>query len=167
MGRKLAGQARARTTAGQSVKGMPDYAPRQRGKILVVDDDQCMREGMSLFLGESGYACTTCENAFAAIGHLERDRFDLIITDLHMPICGGMDLLERIKTRWPTTKVMIITGDSDVGMRNHAIKNGADKYLTKPFSLERLLCDVDSCLVSHRPGKEIVTNDMTSKVARC
>lgn len=167
MGRKLADETSGPPALGQSAQEMPGYAPRKRGKLLVVDDDLCMREATGLFLGENGYACTTSDNAVAAIDHLERDRFDLVVTDLHMPEMDGISLLDWVKSRWPTTKVMIITGDTDVGIKAHAIDHGVDTYLVKPFTLDQFLGEVNGCLKHHRHGKGRCQKVSTSKPAGC
>lgn len=122
-------------------------APCQQGKrLLIVDDDLCMREVTELFLNENGYACTTSENAGRAIDHLKTDQFDLVITDLHMPDMDGLALLEWIKRRLPATKVMMMTGDSNRQFKQHAVKQGVANYLVKPFTLEKFLQEIEGCL---------------------
>ena len=167
MGRKLTNKTNALATSGQPSNAMLEYAPRQRKKLLIIDDDRCMREGAAMFLAGSGYACTIGESATAAIDHLERDRFDLIITDLHMPDIDGIVLLDWVKSRWPKTKVMIITGDTDARKKKHAIKKGADNYLMKPFTLDRFLNEVDECFIHHRPGRESYEEVVLSKAVSC
>lgn len=115
-------------------------------KLLLVDDDLCMREITELFLKENGYACTTSENAIRAIDRLQRDQFDLVITDLHMPEMDGIALLEWIKHRLPKTKVMMMTGDSDLSLKGQALKGGVVNYLVKPFTLERFLQEIEGSL---------------------
>ena len=115
-------------------------------KLLLVDDDLCMREITELFLNENGYACTTSENAFRAIDRLQSDQFDLVITDLHMPVMDGLALLEWIKRRLPKTKVMMMTGDSDMGLKYQALKRGVVNYLVKPFTLEKFLQEIEGSL---------------------
>ena len=146
MGVRSVAAASGQKSLSQAPNMLSGYAARPRGKLLVVEDDLCVREVVELFLTEKGYACTSSDNALAAIDHLQRDRFDLVVTDLHMPDMDGMALLERIKARWPETRVMIITGDTDVKMKNHAIKNGVDSYLTKPFTIDQLFREVSECI---------------------
>lgn len=146
---------------------MAEPVGRERGKLLVIDDDLCLREAAGMFLNANGYACTTSENAIAALASLERERFDLIVTDLHMPDMDGMALLEWIKTRWPKTRVIIMTGDADVGIQRQALENGADCYLMKPFTLDRFLREIESCLTNHRPALEINPDVFTSRAVSC
>lgn len=151
MGMKSATSPSGQKTVSHSAKVRSES--RQRRKLLVVDDDLCMRETAALFLVENGYACTiTSESAVGAMDRLKSDRFDLIITDLHMPEMDGMALLEWVKARWPHTKVMIITGDMDVALKGQALKKGVDSYLAKPFSLDQFLREVDDCLVDYSAG---------------
>ena len=164
---KSAALAKGQKPVGQRTNKFSKCRPPQKRKILVVDDDLCMREAAVLFLSENGYACIASENAVMAINLLEREQFDLIITDLHMPEMDGMVLMERAKAIWPKTKVMIITGDTDIGIKNHALKNGVDHYLVKPFTLDQFLCNVDGCLINHHPGRESYKEVLLSRAASC
>lgn len=161
MGVRSAAAANGRKSLSQAPDMLPGYAVRPRGRLLVVEDDLCVREVVELFLSEKGYACTSSDNALAAIGHLEKDRFDLVVTDLHMPDMDGMALLEWIKARWPETRVMIITGDTDVEMKNHAIKKGVDSYLTKPFTIDQFFREVSGCIIKS-PELESNPESLTS-----
>lgn len=122
--------------------------PSSGKKLLLVDDDLCMREITEHLLNENGYACTAAESARKAIDRLQRDQFDLVITDLHMPDIDGMALLEWIKRRLPKTKVMIMTGDADQGLKSHALQRGVANYLMKPFTLETFLREIEGSLIT-------------------
>ena len=154
MRRKKRDETRAPKTEGQSPSVFPEDAIRRRGKLLIVDDDLSVREIIGLFMSEKGYDCTLAESSDRAIYYLERERFDLVITDLHMPIMDGAALLEWVKLRLPTTKVMIITGDQDVALKSQVLKDGADNYLEKPFSIGHFLGEVERCLFNLRDGTE-------------
>lgn len=156
-----------RMRSATSIKGPKTFVPRQKIKILIVDDDLCMREAAAVLLGENGYTCLACENAAMAIDLLEREKFDLIITDLHMPEMDGMALMERVKTFWPKTKVMMITGDTDMGIKEQAFKNGVDHYLIKPFTLDQFLCNIEGCLNTPHPDQEGYQEVLTAWAANC
>ncbi len=83
---------------------------------------------------------------------LEKETFDLVLTDVVMPGIDGMGLLKEVKRRWPGTKVVILTGHA----RDHEIGDfllfGADEYLSKPFQVHQLLSAVSEVLHREREG---------------
>jgi len=133
---------------GRPPGGVPPLPSFQGKKLLLVEDDLCMREITELFLNENGYACISTENAVRAIDRLQNDQFDLVITDLHMPEMDGMELLAWIKRRLPKTKVMVMTGDADLGLRHQAHQHGVTNYLVKPFTLEKFLQEIEGSLTA-------------------
>lgn len=108
-------------------------------KILVVDDEQSMRELVSFHLRKHGYDVLTAEDAVVA-GHLVvRHKPDLLIVDVQMPFMNGYDFVEAVK-KDPETKnipVVFLTMDEDVGYR--APRLGAAAYLRKPVTADRLI----------------------------
>ena len=116
-------------------------ADPQRGKvrILVIDDDESIRELVKLHLSKGGYETILAEDAVVA-GHIVVDRApDLIIADVKMPYMNGYDFVAALKTD-PTTRdipVVFLTTSDDVAERSRQL--GAAAYLTKPVSAARLL----------------------------
>jgi len=149
MARKSENEMHVMNLLGHTLDILREDLPDRGKKLLIVDDDRYLREATGLFLSENGYACTTVEDALKAITRLENDRFDLVITDLHMPKMDGMALLSWIKRRQPTTKVMMMTGDTDVEHKCTAMSQGAINYLVKPFNLAEFLQEVEGCLTTH------------------
>ncbi len=108
--------------------------------ILIVDDEDAIRESLADFLRHSGYAkVVEARNGEEALERLTRERFFLVITDISMPIMGGLELLSRIRRTYPETDVAVITGHLELDFAIQAIKNGAFDYFKKPFRFEEVI----------------------------
>jgi len=107
-------------------------------KILIVDDEQSMREFLGILLEREGYAIETAESAEAALSHLEGSRYDLVISDIKMPGLDGISLLGRIKAGSPDTAVLMMTAYSTAEQAVEAMKIGAYDYISKPFKVEEI-----------------------------
>ena len=110
----------------------------EKKKILVVDDEAVVREGLRRVLEGDGYHVEVCANGRAALDLMQERAYDLVITDLKMPGMGGLEVLKTIKILQPEVPVIIITGYSTVDTAVDAMKNGAIDYIAKPFSPEQL-----------------------------
>jgi putative nucleotidyltransferase with HDIG domain len=108
-------------------------------RILVVDDEEAVRGMLSALLGRSGYATTVAESADEALQRLrEGPEYDLVISDIVMPISDGLSLLQNICTDHPGTPVVMVTALQDVHVVTKAFRNGAVDYLVKPFAHAQL-----------------------------
>ena len=103
------------------------------GKILLVDDEQIARENLAYILKKEGYDILAVESGRKALEELEKDEFDLVITDLRMPQVDGMQVVERTKQLYPETEVVVITGYATVATAVEAMQKGAYHYLAKPY----------------------------------
>lgn len=124
-------------------------------RILIVEDDPAMRLGMSHFLSTLGYDVVVCEDCEKAINILNREGFDLIITDLRLPDSDGFCIMREVKNRYPRTGVIIITAFADVKTAVQAIKDGAFDYLAKPFSNEELSVVIERFFKFHNLELEV------------
>lgn len=104
-------------------------------KVLVVDDDETIRDTLYELLSES-YVCQTAETAEKAVARLEADSYDVVLTDISMPGLSGLELLGHVRQNYPTTPVIIISGIGDQEHAQGLIRIGAFDFLLKPFSLE-------------------------------
>jgi DNA-binding NtrC family response regulator len=111
--------------------------------ILVIEDDPLMRLGMKHFLVSQGYAVSLCEDGIEGLRAVENPVHDLIITDLKLPHHDGFQILEKARTLFPQTGVIMVTGYAEVKSAVQAIKDGAFDYIAKPFSNEELLVSVE------------------------
>lgn len=101
-------------------------------RVLVVEDNAELAVIVKFKL-RSLYDTECVYTGEAAIRKLERDRFDIVLLDIGLPDRSGLDLLSEIKRRWPSTQVIIMTGDSDLTRLSVAQQRGAIRYLVKPF----------------------------------
>lgn len=114
-----------------------------KNRILIIEDEPSMRLGMNHFLASSGYAVKTCEDGAAGLSVIEKESFDMVITDLKLPKHDGFEILNKSKSLSPDTGVIIITAYADVKTAVQAIKAGAFDYIAKPFSNEELLITIE------------------------
>lgn len=119
-------------------------------KILVVDDEQGMRDFMSIVLKKEGFAVSTAEDGEAAIRALRKDRFDLVLTDVKMPRGSGIEVLKAVKEGSPETIVLMITAFASTETAIEAMKEGAYDYLTKPFRIEEVKLIIQNALEKKR-----------------
>ena len=107
-------------------------------RLLVVDDEQSIRR-LCMTIGNTlGYICTEAESAEAALGRLESDAPELILTDLKLPEMSGVELLKQTKRLLPHTEVAIMTGHGSIESAVDAMKLGAYDYIEKPFRVEKM-----------------------------
>lgn len=123
-------------------------------KILVAEDEEITLKHVLSTLGSEGYEVVGEKNGSAAFDRISRDHFDLIITDVKMPLMSGLDLLDKVKEIHPDIDVMIITGFGSVGDAVDAMKRGAYDYITKPFDLDELVIKVHKISEKKKLKKE-------------
>ncbi len=108
-------------------------------KILVVDDEAPVREILKKGLSQmGGFSVEVAENGLEAIEKIEKDVFDLVLTDMKMPGMDGLELLKTIKGTWPDMMVILITAYGSIETAVEAMKMGANDYITKPIDLNEL-----------------------------
>jgi len=107
-------------------------------KILVVDDDQGMREFLEIMLSREGYRVSAAGDAGKALSRCRKETFDLIITDLKMPKMDGIGFLKEVKQLSPETMVILITAYASGETAVTAMKEGAYDYIEKDFAIEDL-----------------------------
>ena len=107
-------------------------------KILVVDDDQGMREFLEIMMTREGYRVVTASDAGKALARCRKETFDLVITDLKMPKMDGIAFLKEVKQLSPETMVILITAYASGGTAVNAMKEGAYDYIEKDFAIEDL-----------------------------
>jgi signal transduction histidine kinase/DNA-binding response OmpR family regulator len=108
------------------------------GKILVVDDEERMCESLKTLLSEVGYEVTTVQEGEKAIEKINRDDFDLVVTDIKMPRWDGLDILKAARTKDQNALVILMTGFASLESAVNAINQGAYDYLMKPIEFPEL-----------------------------
>jgi putative nucleotidyltransferase with HDIG domain len=120
-------------------------------RILVVDDEEAIREIVSSMLTTAGYACKHAGSGLEALAVLTSgEEFELMLSDLMMADLDGIGLLERTKEKYPDMPVVMVTAVHDISVALRAIRDGAYDYLLKPFEREQLLNTVSRALENRR-----------------
>ena len=120
-------------------------------RILVVDDEEPIREIVSSMLTNAGYKTQQAASGLQALAVLESgEEFELMLSDLMMAELDGIGLLEKTKERYPDMPVVMVTAVHDISVALAAIRNGAYDYLLKPFEREQLLAMVRRALENRR-----------------
>jgi putative nucleotidyltransferase with HDIG domain len=125
-------------------------APTRPASILVVDDEAPMREVLLRNLRTGGYQLRSAGSVQEAWAVLESEPADLVLSDIMMPGGSGLELLERIKARYPDTAVVMVTALADIQAAIDALKLGAADYLLKPFTLDQVDLSVSRALELRR-----------------
>jgi len=119
-------------------------------KILVVDDEEAIREVVSTLLEAQGYQCTVASNADEALTHFRADSHDLVLSDIVMPGINGLMLLERVRSQDEDVPVIMVTAMHDISTALEAIRMGAYDYILKPFEKDQLYLSVRRALEHRR-----------------
>lgn len=119
-----------------------------KSRILVVDDEESIREFLEIMLKKEGYEITLAEDGQKAKDLLTKKTFDMIISDLQMPHVTGIELLKHVKESYPDTVFMLITAFGTTETAVEAMKMGAYDYLTKPFKIDEVRLNIQNALRS-------------------
>jgi two-component system response regulator PilR (NtrC family) len=121
-------------------------------RILIVDDDEAIRELLKEFFQGLGYETTTSANGSEALTIINQHDFDCIISDNVMPDVNGLELLERLREQGKKVPFLMITGYPTIETAVEVMKRGAYDYITKPLQLEDVRIKVERAL--HTKGLE-------------
>jgi two-component system response regulator PilR (NtrC family) len=123
-------------------------------KILVVDDDQGMREFLEIMLAREGYRVTCAANVEKALGRCRKEQFDLVITDLKMPGADGIEFIKKLKDLAPETMAILITAYASGETAVTAMKEGAYDYIEKGFDVEEIKVTIRNALANKGSKKD-------------
>ncbi|MGC6492638.1 MAG: sigma-54-dependent transcriptional regulator [Myxococcota bacterium] len=115
-------------------------------RILVVDDERAVRTMLRVSLKKAGMVVSSATNVEEALELLRVQTFDLILTDVNMPGSSGLELLKRVKVRWPDIAVVVMTGKGSITDAVAAVQGGAADYLVKPVARDALLLHLERAL---------------------
>jgi two-component system, NtrC family, response regulator PilR len=116
------------------------------GYILIVDDESHIREIFTLMLEKEGHIVTSASDGREAVELLEKDLYDLVITDVKMPHFDGLSLLKKVKEISPETEVIVMTAYASTSAAVEVMKEGAYDYVTKPLRFEEVNRAIDKAL---------------------
>ncbi len=124
-----------------------DNKLKEAPRILVVDDDKNIRILLCKYLTDAGYRVNMAGNAISAVRLLERMDFHVVVTDILLPDVKGTDLLFSIRSRFPFTKVILMTGEPNIESATRALRGGAFDYLTKPLKKDDLFRSIPKAVM--------------------
>ena len=129
---------------------LPDRTDKQT-HVLVVDDEPGFRSMLQWELGSRGMIVEVAINGAEAVKLIKEKTFDLVITDLTMPILDGLMLLEAVKQLTPETEVIMATGFGTVETAVHAMQQGAYDFVLKPYDFEKLTTRIKQAMSEPSP----------------
>src|SRR5262252_7663904 len=128
----------------------PFVNPGNKGKILVIDDEVDIREGLELLLTTEGYTAEIAQNGTEGLQKLANNSYDLVLLDLMMPDISGMEVLQEVRQRDKETPIFMLTAYGSVEAAVNALKLGANDYFSKPWDNEKLLIEIDRMIARRR-----------------
>src|SRR5688500_1925054 len=129
------------------MKAAGERSPGRRiPRVLVVEDDDAMRDLLVEELAEAGYEVAAAANGREGVERVRRDPVDLVITDLRMPEVDGFDLIRDVVATPRAPHIVMITAFGSIETAIRAVKLGAYDYITKPFEMEELILVADKAL---------------------
>ena len=136
-------------------------------KILIIEDEKEIRDGLSEVLEDAGYLVDSAENGQQGLEKIGKKDFDVIVTDLIMPVVGGMEVLREIKRVKPNTRVILITAFATIDNAVEAMKAGASDYITKPFRIDEVQTKIRKILTEAEFDKpQIFDSDLIKAISK-
>lgn len=124
--------------------------PNNRSTILIVEDEENLREALKLNLELEGYEVTCAGDGLEALKKLENEFFDLVIMDIMLPEVDGISVTETLRLQNNEVPILIVSAKSSSADRVLGLKKGADDYLIKPFNLEELFLRVQKLIEKNK-----------------
>jgi DNA-binding NtrC family response regulator len=112
--------------------------PKQQKRILVVDDEENARIGLSRLLAKEGFLVESVSNGFEALDYLRQQEVNLIVTDINMPEMNGIAFLKELNKSFPQSNVIMVTAYGGVESYIEAMNLGAFEYINKPVKIDEL-----------------------------
>lgn len=119
-----------------------------KSRVLVVDDEESIREFLEIMLRKEGYEVTVAEDGQKALDIIKKKSIDMVISDLQMPNMTGIELLRNVKDQYPDMLFMMITAFGTTETAVEAMKLGAYDYITKPFKIDEVRLNIANALRS-------------------
>ena len=134
--------------------------------ILIIEDEKEIREGLAELLEEAGFSVDSTDNGQQGLEKIKRKDFDVVVTDLIMPVAGGMEVLRETKRMKPKTLVILITAFATVDNAVEAMKAGASDYITKPFRIDEVQTKIRKVLAEAEFNKlQIFDSDLIKAIS--
>ncbi|MFA6057779.1 MAG: response regulator transcription factor [Taibaiella sp.] len=125
-----------------------------KASLLVVEDEESIREAIKLNMELEGYEVTTVDNGAAVLKAVKNEYFDLIILDIMLPEMDGITVCENIRMQNNEVPILFLSARNSGADRIEGLRKGGDDYMTKPFNLEELILRVEKLVVKNKKLKE-------------
>lgn len=135
-----------------------------KGKILVVDDEEGIRDILSRSLRIQGYAVATAQNGKEGIDKFKKEVFDLVISDIKMPEMDGVTFLDHIKKIDPDIEAIMVTAYETMETAIESLRKGAYDYISKPFSLEKIFITIEKAMEKRQLKEKIALYEISKAV---
>ncbi|MEZ5362644.1 MAG: sigma-54 dependent transcriptional regulator [Bryobacterales bacterium] len=133
---------------------MPDSSaavdPVSRGRILIIDDEEVIRESLEALLEFERFQVATAPDGASGLAALGEHAYDLVLLDLMLPDLSGLEVLEKIREEDALTPILMLTAYGSVETAVKAIRLGADNFLTKPWNNDQLVREIEQTIVRRR-----------------
>ncbi len=129
-------------TIQETIRSEPAYRPH----VLLMEDEMNIAKGLEMVMREEGYEVDLADTGQGALDKFRASEFDLLVADLRLPDMDGMDVVQHVREKRPSTNVVIITGYPSVSSAVQAVRMGVSDYLRKPFTEDEFKTAVRSAL---------------------
>lgn len=127
-----------------------DNEDAQPARILLVDDDKRLLDSLNALLTAYGYQIDTADTGAAALDRLQRERYDVMLLDLHMPGMSGHEVMSQVIQRRIDITIVVVSGESSLADISYALRNGAYDYIKKPYVPEELIATINNAVRKRR-----------------
>lgn len=128
---------------------------KNKSRILVIDDDIGLSKTLLAILAAKGYETFVARDGAEGLALLEGNSVNLVLTDLGLPDISGIDILGKVKTLYPATQVIILTGSATFDSAVEATNLGAFSYLLKPYDIDQLLLQIQRAIEKQHAEEEL------------
>ena len=133
-------------------------------KILIVDDEEMVRNLLVSLLSKRGHKCETAKDGIEAFEKIKKSSFDSAVIDVVMPLMDGITLTKELLRLYPNLPVMIMTGHSDEHFAESAIAAGAREFIKKPFSIDEFILRFDKMMRDHKGEEALLVLSLTDEL---
>ena len=142
---------------------------------MIVDDEPIIRDILEKLVGAEGYRCDTAQNGQEAIHRLEKEKYEMVLSDVRMPVMDGLNLLKHIVSHYPDVAVIMVTAVADTNSAIDTLSLGAYDYLIKPFNANDLRNKINKALErrqllcenrQYQVGLELKVQEQTSSLRK-
>ena len=137
-----------------------------RGKVLLVEDEELLRSSLAMYLRKTGYEVSEAEDEAETLKLLDKENYNLVITDLFLSEGSGFEVMRHIQDSCPETKCIVITGHASLDSAIRSLRKGVFDYIMKPFEYNELGAALDRAMSIQSDEKIIKKLDYNEVAAR-